>query len=136
MTRLLSLFSNSTFKQLLGLTSWASVATQRTFPRLYRSPMTTQTPGWGCAVGHRGKLWRRRQLELHSGAMAQRRSRTGAPRWHKNRSGGCTQTASKHSFLETVQNLTVIGLETPPVAMNCSCTSNAAFRSAFCVFAN
>lgn len=39
-------------------------------------------------------------------------------------------------LLETFQTLIVTGLETPPVARNCSCTSNTAFRNAFCVFAN
>lgn len=54
----------------------------------------------------------------------------------QNQQWGLDTNSSNHSFLETFQTLTVTGLETPPVARNCSCTSNAAFRSAFCVFAN
>lgn len=86
--------------------------------------------GLGLCCGTHG------MLEKEAAGITQWRSHTGAPRWHKTRSGGWTQTASNHSLSETFQHLPVTGLETPPVAVNCSCTSKAAFRSAFCVLAN
>lgn len=49
---------------------------------------------------------------------------------------GLDTNSFDHSFLKSFQNLTMTGLETPPVARNCSCTSNTASRSAFGVFAN
>lgn len=71
--------------------------------------------------------------------VCQQRSLTRVPQWHRSRRGDCIHTASSpfvFFWIIFYYLLSITELDPPPVAMRCSCKTNATFRAAFSLFAN